>query len=365
MGFPAETFERFYRNHINDVARFFDTKHPNQFIIYNLCSESKRRYDTSKFQDRVDSKYSFQDHNPPPFEIIKPFCENVHSFLKEDENNVVAIHCKAGKGRTGVMICAYLVHAGQCTLENNITEVITDAVSALNFYGRNRTYDSKGVTIPSQKRYVYYYDRLVKRNLEYRPVQLKLSSLIFTTMPIINAGNYTLTCDIFAIPKAKIKSFDIEVKKGTKYLCYHPEEDIFLTGDIKFEFSLKKIKNEKLFQLAFNTFFVGYPTDTGSVVVKKCSKCSGQIVLPNLSVMDLSFLHLDQADGAESADLCSCDNNFASSSLAYSAAAASSSSSEDHPPSMSSSSSSSNSSISSLCRKIKTDVQLGSSPCKR
>eukprot|EP01012_Entosiphon_sulcatum_P024444 TRINITY_DN2960_c0_g1_i1.p1 TRINITY_DN2960_c0_g1~~TRINITY_DN2960_c0_g1_i1.p1 ORF type:complete len:819 (+),score=130.11 TRINITY_DN2960_c0_g1_i1:57-2513(+) len=148
MGFPAQGREGIYRNNMVHVERFFRTFHRNHYRVYNLCSE--RSYGTAYFDGQFE-RFPFDDHNPPPLTMMLPFCESVHKFLRENENNLAAIHCKAGKGRTGTMIAAYLVYSGQ----------YATAQAALEFYAAKRTFDGKGVTIPSQVRYVEYFDQYV------------------------------------------------------------------------------------------------------------------------------------------------------------------------------------------------------------
>ena len=171
MGFPSEGAEGVYRNPMSQVVTcpeitprsrrdhaeiswpmsqvvaFLEKRHKEHYMVYNLCSE--RSYDPAKFNNRVKI-FPFDDHNPPPLRMIPRLCASVDEFLGEHPENVVVLHCKAGKGRTGTMICSYLVYAGE----------FEHAGPSLGWYGLLRTHNQKGVTIPSQRRYVHYLEKV-------------------------------------------------------------------------------------------------------------------------------------------------------------------------------------------------------------
>ena len=79
------------------VQRFFNERHAGKHRIYNICAE--RHYPLDKF-DSVCHNFRFDDHNPCRLEVMEPFCRDIHEWLSQDEENVAAIHCKAGKVRT-------------------------------------------------------------------------------------------------------------------------------------------------------------------------------------------------------------------------------------------------------------------------
>ena len=108
MGYPSKSIEGIYRNNMEDVKIFFQARHPNHHKVYNLCEE--RKYKDCFYKQGY---YPFKDHEAPPLNLIRPFCEDVKKFLDEDPKNVVAIHCLAGKGRTGTFVCCLLLYCSE------------------------------------------------------------------------------------------------------------------------------------------------------------------------------------------------------------------------------------------------------------
>eukprot|EP00298_Acanthocystis_sp_HF-20_P011689 c19518_g1_i2.p1 GENE.c19518_g1_i2~~c19518_g1_i2.p1 ORF type:complete len:248 (-),score=51.70 c19518_g1_i2:27-770(-) len=131
------------------------------------------------------------DHEVTCLQTIHKFCANSSKWLNTNEENIIAIHCKAGKGRSGMMISCLLIYLGICQTANE----------ALQYFSARRTKQGSnwiGVQSPSQLRYVQYFEKVI---------QSKIASNI--PKPTIYLKKITLDPVFFAFrPSVKIENFE-------------------------------------------------------------------------------------------------------------------------------------------------------------
>eukprot|EP00760_Papus_ankaliazontas_P010500 PhM_4_TR14305/c0_g1_i1/m.45872/K01110/PTEN; phosphatidylinositol-3,4,5-trisphosphate 3-phosphatase and dual-specificity protein phosphatase PTEN len=162
-GFPASGLEAAYRNPYSDTKKWLReharrvTGDADKFWVFNLCAEAQHSVyaeGTRSFSGQY-SRYPMYDHTPCVLSQLAAVVDDaLHHVL--DRGEVVLVHCKAGKGRTGLVVaCLLLAHSLRFFGADG-------AQRAMDFYGARRTHNNKGVTIPSQRRYVRYYHRVLR-----------------------------------------------------------------------------------------------------------------------------------------------------------------------------------------------------------
>ncbi len=120
------------------------------------------------------------------------FCQDVEAWLAQDDRNVAAIHCKAGKGRTGVMITAFLMYAKEWE----------EPEDAMSFYGFARTNNQKGITIPSQRSFIFYWDKILKSTSQFETQ----AAVARRTSILANASDGVVSPDEKALIKSQVSS---------------------------------------------------------------------------------------------------------------------------------------------------------------
>lgn len=157
-----------FRNPIENLVKYLDSKHPDDWCIWDLRAEGSG-YPDEVVHNRI-YRFPFPDHHPPPFELVIRATQVMHEWLHPvdpvlAEKRLAVIHCKAGKGRTGSMACYYL-----------ISECGYTAIDAMaTFTAKRMKSGFEGVSIPSQRRWVRYAELWAKEfHKEYRdrPVEI-------------------------------------------------------------------------------------------------------------------------------------------------------------------------------------------------
>jgi len=300
MGFPSESIEGLYRNRMKDVQRFFNTLHTDRYKVFNLCSE--RKYQHDRFNNNV-SEYPFDDHNPPNLDVIGIFCKDIEDWLELHPENVAAIHCKAGKGRTGTMIACWLLYNRHCQTGSE----------SMRVFATKRTHNAKGITIPSQIRYVRYFEALLQHG---KPIQKVpdvtkiLSTIKMNALPNFNiGGGCTPYLGIVQQDKSVFYTKPLNLKKGTLQIEIYCG-NILLTNDVKIQFFNKNSKGY-MFSYCFHTAFVeGNSIHLRKLEIDKAHKDSKHF--PSNFSIELHFIDkdtLDQNDIDQTIDLNNNNNN--------------------------------------------------------
>jgi phosphatidylinositol-3,4,5-trisphosphate 3-phosphatase/dual-specificity protein phosphatase PTEN len=247
MGLPSTSLEALYRNNLTDVLNFFNERHPEHYKVYNLCEE--KNYAPNIFYKQ--GYFPFQDHEAPPLNLIRPFCEDAKKFLDEDPKNVVAIHCLAGKGRTGTLISCLLLYLGE----------LDTAADCLKYYGLMRVDNGRGVTVPSQIRYVFYFEQILRNKIPHPIVfkKLRIRKIRLVTIPAFSKVTFVIENKV----DNKNNVFDYNKKEileeNAGFVDFEVGDEGFVVcGDVKILFYTFAMfgGKEKIFKIWFNTNFV-------------------------------------------------------------------------------------------------------------
>jgi protein-tyrosine phosphatase len=178
MGIPGDNFEKLWRNDSSDVSKFLNERHPSNYMIYNLSGE---KYNYKKFNYQV-KEFGFPDHHPPPLRLLLQIVEDMFQWNSSNPNHVAVVHCLAGRSRTGTVVSCYLLYTGVCKT----------AAEAIHFFNSQRSATENGVVLPSQIRYVHYFETLIHKN-SFRtfidsPKRISIKEIIITPVLLLEGG---------------------------------------------------------------------------------------------------------------------------------------------------------------------------------
>jgi len=196
MSLPSVGLEKTFRNPIANVVNFFEAHHPSHYMVYDLCLE--RSYEKRLFNDRVQT-FKFPDHSVPTIAMMLRFCNSVQKWMVRDPRNVIAVHCKGGKGRTGTMICSWLLYRYR---ESTPADVINHFANMRT--NKNLGSKTQGIETASQVRYVnyfYHYLHDLRGNTEIFKSPFGLQIHKIQIGPFYNMDYGLLSVEVFERPE--------------------------------------------------------------------------------------------------------------------------------------------------------------------
>ncbi|KAF0323892.1 dual specificity phosphatase [Colletotrichum asianum] len=225
---PSGTYpQRAYRNPLDRLVTFLDEKHKDNWAIWEFRAEGTG-YPDEEVYGRV-RHYPWPDHHPPPFRLIPMIMASMRNWLNGgdlqqgdvavsksdgkkveggDNQRVVVVHCKAGKGRSGTVSCSYLISECGWKPEEALTR-FTER--------RMRPKFGAGVSIPSQLRTITYVDRWTRGGKKY----------VDRAVEIMEIHVWGLRSGV----KFDVEGYEDEGKKIKVFHTFKKSERVVIEGD--------------------------------------------------------------------------------------------------------------------------------------
>ncbi|XP_023276076.1 tensin-like isoform X2 [Seriola lalandi dorsalis] len=246
VSFPAAAEEHSYTTHLKEVATMLRSKHGEHYLMLNL---SEQRNDISKLNHKV-LEFGWPDHHAPALDKICSMCKAIDTWLNGDPHNVVVLHNKGNRGRTGVVVAAYM----------HYSNISASADQALDRFAMRRFYEDKALPVgqPSQKRYVRYFNGLLSGHIKINNKPLFLHHVIMHGIPNFESkGGCRPFLKIYQAMQPVYTSgiYNVQGDSNTS-ICITIEPGLLLKGDILLKCYHKRYRSpirDVVFRVQFHT----------------------------------------------------------------------------------------------------------------
>ncbi|XP_012704744.2 tensin-2 isoform X2 [Fundulus heteroclitus] len=244
--FPPKLEEQRYRLNLKEVAAMLKSKHQDKFLLLNL---SERRHDITRLNPKVHD-FGWPDLHAPPLDKICAICKAMENWLNSDPQHVVVLHCKGNKGKTGVIIAAYM----------HYSKISAGADQALSTLAMRKFCEDKVSSSlqPSQNRYIYYFGGLLSGAIKMNSSPLFLHQVLIPSLPNFQGeGGYHPFVKIYQSMQLVYTSgiYDLQGSGGRR-LCVSIEPALLLKGDIMVKCYHRRAHSadrDVVFRLQFHT----------------------------------------------------------------------------------------------------------------
>ncbi|KAM7407821.1 hypothetical protein PAMA_003536 [Pampus argenteus] len=246
VSFPSSVEEQSYAANLQEVASMLRSKHGHNYLLFNL---SEKRYDINQLNPKV-LDFGWPDHHAPALDKICSICKAMDTWLSADSHNVVVIHNKGNRGRTGVVVAAYM----------HYSNISASADQALDRFAMKRFYEDKVLPVgqPSQKRYVEYFSGLLSGHIKINNKPLFLHHVIMHGIPNFESkGGCRPFLKIYQAMQPVYTSgiYNVQGDSQTS-ICITIEPGLLLKGDILLKCYHKRYRGpcrDVMFRVQFHT----------------------------------------------------------------------------------------------------------------